>query len=372
MCLFKSFVGNNFMKMIRLFLLLPFFLYHIVVTAQECSSYMVSSNTPSSSSSSSVNSVVSSSSSIPKEYSNITIAISQSHSGDVICFREGIYSSLIIKDVKGGKSGITLKPVPGDKVKILNTNFRGSGVYIENSINITIRDLNISGGLYGIYAIGSSALTIANNHIHDIGQEGITIKSGWAKQPLKSFTITNNIISDTGKSNAQYGEGIYIGDGNEDYNETLNNIEIINNRISNTSNEAIDIKVNTRDVIVKSNTVVNTNLAFNGAITVATAGRIGDDINISILNNTIKQVANRSGYRPIGIAIGQGTALIEGNFIVESNVHFIGVCLFTTFVNKGSNKVKVGDNEIITNGKKTSEQCSDGGTGLNSPATVMY
>ena len=225
--------------------------------------------------------------------------------------------------------------------------------------------------MYGIYAQGSSDLTLVNNTIYDVGQEGVIVKSGMSKQSLSNIVITNNIISGTGKRLAVFGEGVYIGDGNDKYNEIINNVTIENNNISNTMNEAIDIKINTKNVVIHSNNILNTNLKFNGAITVATSNRYGADSNITISHNNILGVVNRSGYRAIGIAVGQGNSLITDNLISQAGTRFVGICLFSTFVNVNANTVTLGDNYVLTNGILFLANCGHGGTGANALANVI-
>ena len=286
-------------------------------------------------------------------------------------FRAGTYAPIRIENIEGGVNNITLRAETKGLVKIKHSNYRGTAITINNSKNIVIRGFTLSGGLYGIYAKGSSDLTIVNNTIYNVGQEGVIIKSGISKQPLSNFIIANNIIVETGKVLSQYGEGIYIGDGNDKFNQILKNVTIAGNSISHTMNEAIDIKINTKNVNIHSNIINNTNLKFNGVITVATSNRHGEDSNISISHNNIVGVVNRSGYRPIGIAIGQGNALITDNMIIEENKRFVGICLFSTFVNTDANKVTLENNHVLTTGNSLVRNCGHGGTGANSLAEVI-
>jgi parallel beta-helix repeat protein len=349
--------------------------FQVNLMAQPCTMYMVSSlDTPNLPELRSHSSIFGFTISHPRqiiEYNDINKALSNSTSGEVICFRAGIYSSIRIENIEGGINDITLRGVGRGQVKILKDNYKGTGIVINNSKNIVITGFTISGGLYGIYAKGSSDLTIVNNTIYNVGQEGIIVKSGISKQPLSNFIISDNIIVDTGKGLSQYGEGIYIGDGNDNFNEIINNVTIENNNISNTMNEAIDIKINTKNINIHSNTISNTNLKFNGVITVATSNRYGADSNITITNNNIIGVVNRSGYRPIGIAIGQGNALISDNMIIEESKKFVAICLFSTFVNIEANTVTLGVNHVLTNGIILLKNCGHGGTGANALADVI-
>lgn len=362
----KNGVGNKRIKNLLIVIILSAGLFQIKAHAETCSMYIDNSfivedeldNTENKSSG--------------NEYANFESALKESESGDVICFRDGVYDAINIHDINGGDNSITVKAASDSDVLISSSGYTGTGVSIKDSNNIIISGLSISGGLYGIYATGSSDLKLLNNHVYDVGQEGIIVKSGMSEQPLYNFIIRGNTIFGTGQSTAQYGEGIYIGDGNDDFNEVLTNVKVINNQIFNTSNEAIDIKINTTNVLVKSNTITNTNLLFNGVITVATAARFGADSNIVIKKNTIVGVVNTNGYRANGIAIGQGNAIIKDNVIIENSATFSGICLFTTFVNEEANTVIISGNQVMTSGIEVLEDCGDGGTGTNAPANVIY
>lgn len=365
-CLING-VGNKRLKRTLIVsVLLSFCLFQIKVDAKACTIYIDNSLLVEDELVKSENEVQA------NEYASFESALIESESGDVICFRDGVYNAINIHDINGGDNSITVKAAPDSDVLILSSGYTGTGVSIKNSKNIIVSGLNISGGLYGVYATGSSDLKIANNHVYDVGQEGIIVKSGISEQPLSNFIIRGNTIFRTGQSTAQYGEGIYIGDGNDDYNKIMKNIKIINNQIFNTTNEAIDIKINTTNVLIKSNTLNNINLLFNGALTVATAARFGEDSNIIIKNNKIVGVINTNGYRANGIAIGQGNAIIKDNVIIENGDKFTGICIFTTFVNEEANIVSLSGNKIITSGLEVLLDCGDGGTGVTAPANVIY
>lgn len=366
MSAYKNFAGSlNSLNSLNLYLSLVaalFIFFQASVLANTCTIYVVADESV-------LNSTVTAESSIP--YSNVNDAIERSVPGEVICFKSGVYTSVRIEGVIGQNEPITLMPAPDNQVVILSDGYSGTGIYIKDSEKIVISGFTISGGLYGIYSIGSSSITVTDNTIYDVGQEAIIIKSGISTRELSNFVVTDNVITGTGKTNSQYGEGIYIGDGNDNYNKVLNNITIQNNNISKTTNEAIDIKINTNNITIDSNTIVNTSLKWNGAITVATSDRFGAGSNISINKNSIVGVTNRLGYRAIGIAIGHGDALIQDNMIIEQGSHFAGVCLFSTFMNPDANTVTLSNNQVITSGSALVKNCGSGGTGANELANII-
>ncbi|MHA2939511.1 right-handed parallel beta-helix repeat-containing protein [Vibrio sp. RC27] len=362
MCYFKSFIGSKAFIASLVFTILLFSWPHR--DAEACSIYVTNG----------VSSVDSDEEPAEDDlFFDIEKALQNSVSGDTICFKQGIYSAFGISDIDGGSDYITIRSVPGEEVVILSHNYSGTGVAIKNSKNIVVSGLKITGGLYGIYSTGSSDMTFTGNNIYDIGQEGIVIKSEISQQPLSNFVVRNNVISNIGKKNSQYGEGIYLGDGRDNYNEELYDIEVVGNHIFNSGNEAIDVKINAKNVLIKSNTITDTQLHFNGAITVATAARYGEDSNVRIEHNNISGVTNINGYRANGIAVGHGNVVIKDNVLIEKSDNFIGVCVYTTFVNRNANTVTVENNNIITSGDKVVEKCANGGMeNMNEAANVVY
>ncbi len=303
-------------------------------------------------------------------FSNFPDALRSVETGATVCFKQGIYETINIQNIDGGNDKITITAIPGDIVTIKGKNFRGSGVKISKSKNIIIRNMAITGGLYGIYVKSSSNIELIENRISNVGQEGIIIKAGPFSKTYREFTIKNNKISDTGITNGQYGEGIYIGDGKGEQNGTISNVRIFQNTIDNASNEAIDIKVNSTNIEIVENILINTNLLFNGAITIGTANRKGVDSHIIVSKNLIYNVSNRSGYRPIGIAIGHGNVEVSENYIVDQSGNFVGICLYTTFANESANRVVVKGNNVLTQGSNLVKNCGDGGTGVNKTANL--
>jgi parallel beta-helix repeat protein len=292
--------------------------------------------------------------------------------GGVLCIRSGVYQGLVIADIHFFKEKLTIQPAPNSNVIFKGRNYSGAGIRITKATGIRIQGFNISSGMYGIYTSGSSSLELLENTITDVGQEGIIVKAGKNGDGVSAITIANNIISDTGRRNGQYGEGIYIGDAGQSGQSIVADVHIYQNYLYRTKNEAIDIKSNTSNVNIIENTIKDTDLKFNGAITLAVGTYYGANSNFLVKSNKIIGVSNRSGYRPFGIAVGQGNATLINNLIVEKSSDFIGICLFSTFTNQTANLVHINENQIITSGEPIVERCADGGTGASNHGRIVY
>lgn len=302
-------------------------------------------------------------------YGSIQSAIDASFEGGVICVRKGSYDSFVVENYRYPNPLVITGDTDQGVANVALDSLSGSGGLVRNSSNVHIRRLVFSGGLYGIYIEDSSYVDLVSNTIFNVGQEGITITATEGRLS-ESVVIWGNTIFDTGLANTQYGEGIYIGNGNSDVDALVRDVEVSSNVIYRTGNEAIDIKSNTELIGVVGNRIFDIDLHFNGAITVGTEASIGAAGGYRVLDNLIYGVGNRNGYRPFAIAVGHGNAVIEDNRIMAMGANAIGICLFTTFINSEANSVYLSGNQSLDLNWMVNERCGSGGTGSDYPAVV--
>ncbi|WP_284378949.1 right-handed parallel beta-helix repeat-containing protein [Litoribrevibacter albus] len=243
--------------------------------------------------------------------------------GDVVCFESGEYSSVHLKGVNGTKlKPIVLKSITEREAHIELSDFKGTGIGIRESSFVVIEGFMISGGLYGIRSVDSHDLFIRNNWIESVGQEGILLTVDRCRSSSENYLIAKNKILSTGRKNSQYGEGIYVGSGKES-NCGVKNVAIEGNSISHTTNEAIDIKYNVSDVLIKNNDISDVDLAFNGVITLSTSDFPKVDGRYQVISNRISNFSNRNGYKAVAVAVGNGSALISGNVVINKDGLFV-------------------------------------------------
>ncbi len=307
-------------------------------------------------------------------FKSFDAALKKYNVGDILCLSDSYSTKISISDFNSGNKPLTIRPINNLGTTIVSTKYTGTGIRIENSSGIIIQGMIITGGLFAIKVEDSSNIQLISNVIYNVGNEGILIKPNI--HGGRNFLIKNNTIFDTGNLHPRYGEGVYIGDGayNKDKSglkikNTVSNILITGNVIYNTSNEAIDIKSNAYNVKVVGNYINNIDLKFNAAITVATEASFSSAGGYHIENNVISDINNRSGYHPIGIAIGHGDATVINNTVIDKDKRLIAICLFTTFLNPQLNKVILTNNKLIGRGTLLSKECT-GGTSVNAQAVV--
>ncbi|WAJ70981.1 right-handed parallel beta-helix repeat-containing protein [Catenovulum adriaticum] len=302
-------------------------------------------------------------------YKTINDAIDDYQTNDVICVANQSQPAFKIRDFSPESGKLTIQPLAVEKkVTISNQNYRGTGVFIENSRSIDLVGFTIEGGLYGVEVIDSSDIRLSDLHVLNVGQEALVVKP--KHQGGTNFILENNLIEHTGKRNNQYGEGIYLGDGSLKTQHSVSDIKVRNNVIQNTTSEAIDIKINANNVRVENNVIRNVDLKFNGAITIGTEAAFLKGGDYFVLGNDIKAVTNRSGYRPQGIAVGHGNTQIFNNKIEIADAKAIAICLMTTFMDEQFNQVWVQSNLYTGEGRLLNPQCGNGGTGIFKPAQV--
>jgi len=278
--------------------------------------------------------------------------------GDIVCFEEGQYSGISIENVHATQSSpIVLKSIVDKGAHISLSDYKGTGISLRESSYIRIEGFKVSGGLYGIRALDSHDVVIQRNWIENVGQEAILATVDKCSTHSGNFNISENRILTTGRKNPQYGEGIYIGSGKA----SLCGIETVlinGNTISETTNEAIDIKYNVSDVLIQNNRIDNIDLAFNGVITLSTSEFPKVDGKYRVLNNRISNFSNRNGYTANAIAVGNGDVVIKDNFVDNEDGFF--VYIYETISQSKSKRILIERNKYVGGVKSTYFARGDG------------
>jgi len=309
-------------------------------------------------------------------FTTINLALENYIEGDIICLADRYQRVILIEDFDSGSKPLIIRPLHYLGTIIKNRHYKGTGITVKNSKGIIIEGLIITGGLSAILIQDSSNISLLSNKVFNTGNQAISIK------PLfhggSHYIIKDNVIFNTGLLNPRFGEGLYIGDGSYTKDRsrlkiqhTVSDVLIINNVIHHTRNEAIDVKANAFNVKIISNKINHINLKFNAAITVATESSYAALGGYRIEDNVITNIINRSGYRPIGIAVGHGNTIIKDNLIVDNKDNIVAICLFTTFLNPALNKVLLEKNQLIGAGVPFSEKCT-GGTKDKAKAVITF
>lgn len=257
----------------------------------------------------------------------IETALSTAQPGTVFEFAPGSHDLLMVKNA----SGVVITAAnPNDPPRFTSNDYtRGAGIEISASNDISISHIMVRRALWGVRVEGSHGIELDGLDISDIGQEGIRVT-----EQSSDVTIKNSRIFDTGNRPGThesgdpyslFGEGIYLGTGRGDH-DAVSDVRIINNHISGTSTEAIDVKVPVVDVVIRDNIITDIRTDTSGAIVVHVENDFSAaDAGIVIRNNSISNISTSSPYRD-GVAIVLGSsAEVTGNSISSTEHHGIRV-----------------------------------------------
>ena len=150
-------------------------------------------------------------------------AIEAAQPGDVIVVADGEYrfdDRLVAEPSGTATSPITLR---GTRAAVIRTK-NASGDY---GLHVTgdhwrIEGLTIAHATKGIVLDGSVGTVIDGVEVYDIGDEGVHFRSCSSDGVLR-----NSFVHDTGRNSAQYGEGVYVGSANSNWDkyECIDEIE---------------------------------------------------------------------------------------------------------------------------------------------------
>lgn len=185
-------------------------------------------------------------------------ALSSAKPGDSILLKDGIYSGKFI--IPSTVSGTVKRPIvlTGSRKAILDAGSTTTGYVLSLQANYwKIRGITITNGLKGIVTDGASYNLIDDVLVTKMGEEGIHFRS-FSKHNI----LQGSEISYTGLKTADYGEGVYIGSANSNWEkysaggpDRCDSNKVLNNKIGPyVAAECIDIKEGTTGGIISGNT----------------------------------------------------------------------------------------------------------------------
>ncbi|MCL1832346.1 MAG: right-handed parallel beta-helix repeat-containing protein [Oscillospiraceae bacterium] len=170
------------------------------------------------------------------------------------------------------RAGTSANPIvlrsedPAAPARIVNkTVDTGITLHIWGGDYWIIQDLEIEGGQKGILFDNTTNSIIRGNHVFGCGQEAIHLRDGSSDN-----IIINNRVTDTGLTNAGYGEGIYVGNANSTttYNHYCNNNTIAHNVLGpGIAADCVDIKEGSSGTIVEYNIMYGAGIAGQNSAT---------------------------------------------------------------------------------------------------------
>jgi hypothetical protein len=187
--------------------------------------------------------------------------------GDVILLSPGEYTGHFVIDAKGTDT----KPIficGPDSAALSGVNhLSGYTLHIQNASNIRMDGFTVRQGLKGIMVDNSTRIVFQNMTVADVGEEALHLRDNSSNNVVRSLTIRKS-----GERNAKFGEGVYVGSAKSNWCDVTkckpdlsNNNQIIGNRFSFNTAEAIDIKEGTTGGVIQGNTFDGRGMNKDGA-----------------------------------------------------------------------------------------------------------
>jgi len=301
---------------------------------------------------------------VPDDYARIQWAVDNASAGDTIIVRDGTYVEnidinkphLTIKSENGSANCIVRAAysydhvfyVTADNVYISSFTVTGAGrrkagIFLYNSNNCRIENVNASNNMYGIYLRSSSSNTISNNTASN-NVYGIYLCSSnniianntvsWNCNGIYLCSSNNTIVNNTVSNND---DGIYLVHSS--------NNTIVNNNVSLNCYDGIHL-------VYSSNNIIANNTLFLNGMPVYTYNTVNGKalVYLENVNNYVVEDA------------GQVIAVNSNNIIVKNlNIPYASVGV--EFWNTNNNKIL--NNIVSNNGREIDLEYSSNNTITN-------
>lgn len=188
-------------------------------------------------------------------------ALAHATAGDTIELADGIYEGQF-KATANGTSSSPITLTGSSKAVLTSNGGNGYGLWLSSAPYWKVKGITIDNSVKGIVVDASPHVTLDGVEVRDIGYEGVHFRSG-----SDHGIIQNSRIHDTGMTHPAYGEGVYIGSANSNWDQyagstgvdASNYVKVLNNKIGpNVAAEGIDIKEGTKGGIIRGNTLDGT------------------------------------------------------------------------------------------------------------------
>lgn len=134
----------------------------------------------------------------------------------------------------------------------------GYGFWLYGASYWRLTGFTVAGAKKGIVIDASPHVTVDGVYVHEIGAEGVHFRRSSA-----DGVIQNSRIENTGQTQPEYGEGIYLGSANSNWScygttggvDASDRVQVLNNRVGpNVAAEHVDVKEGTVGGVIRGNT----------------------------------------------------------------------------------------------------------------------
>jgi hypothetical protein len=185
---------------------------------------------------------------------DLAAALDVAQPGQTITVPDGSYPGQFVLDVPG----VTLTGGPG---AILDGGSpkKGYALHVTGADGARVQGLTVTGGQKGVMVDASDDVVIDGITAHRFGMEGVHFRNGSDRGVLRGSTI-----GDTGLDKAKFGECIYVGTAESNWDaktsltggapDVITGALIEGNTCEAFTAEAVDVKEGTDGVVIRGNT----------------------------------------------------------------------------------------------------------------------
>jgi hypothetical protein len=232
----------------------------------------------------------------------LSAALSKAGSGTVIALEDGTYDGRFT--LKNGGSSSKPVAVCGGAGAVIDggSTDDGYGFHVDGASYAVLSGFSVRNAQKGVMVDDARSVTVSGLTVSSIGDEGIHIRDG-----SDDAKVVGNRISGTGRHEAKYGEGIYIGTAESNWCEIshckpdrVEGALVQGNTISDTTAESVDIKEGTSSGTLQGN-------SFDGAGSKAADSWVDVKGNDWTISGNTGTAAPGDGFQTHEVVDGWGT-----------------------------------------------------------------
>jgi hypothetical protein len=182
-------------------------------------------------------------------------ALDRAAPGTVIRMDPGIYEGNFVITASGAPGNPAVLCGAADAI-LHGDGYKGDYVlHLDGAQHWVLSGFTVRNGQKGVMADGTSGTTISGLTVYGIGDEAIHLR-----RHSTDNVVAHNTISDTGLRKPKFGEGVYVGTANSNWEDITggepdrsDRNRVVGNAIYATTSESIDVKEGTTGGVVSGN-----------------------------------------------------------------------------------------------------------------------
>ena len=189
-------------------------------------------------------------------------ALSTAKPGDVIRLAPGTYTGPSTITAKGDPQHTIWVCGPPTAVVDFGDYTRGTAFSIRGASYVTLTGMTVRNVDKGVFVTGGDHVVVSDMTISNTGEEAVHLKANTVDS-----SVVGNDLSNTGRLNPAYGEGVYVGSDPSVWCDSTNcdpdrsdRNQILDNTISGTTAEGVEAKAGTSDGIIEGNVIDGTRM----------------------------------------------------------------------------------------------------------------